>query len=511
MKETSANVTWAKYGLSAPKFLRRGKPDSRFASLPQSRRFRLALEEMGGLYTSFGRFLDGRSDLLAASLAEEFRTVKSVPAERVPTEILKILEPAKPAEVVPVQRGVSSSLYRASYQGQPVVLEVFEPERPDFEEKAWVKFSSGLRSLRDDFEAGLTAGSVLDEFRQWLELQVDVERKRTILRNLQNLPSGCISSFPALVPELQSERVLAYEYLEGRPVESDLAGSPDERQKTLQRVLEAFLEQSLFLSVVSTEIDIASMAALDGRIAVRYVPALAPLPPASGSDLLHYLCAAIAGDSARAVWMLSRILQRADGADIEGRLWRNLAALRPDLKLEPVRLDSLSSLREYWRAATATGAPVPLSLHLFHRQALYLGHLNAQHAPGADLLSESIWAVLGRVLRFRMGEQLSLGKAQEWLLGSGLLFFGASRQLASILEQMRENDFSLRVETQRERSGGQASYRRTLSILASVISLTGLLLALRAAFAETSTPQMVAAAVALVAGAALIFFSARIN
>jgi len=68
---------WEKYGLVSRPFRKFGTGEARYASLPRPNRFRLALEEAGGLFVRFGQFLAGRADLLPSPYLSQLRTIQA--------------------------------------------------------------------------------------------------------------------------------------------------------------------------------------------------------------------------------------------------------------------------------------------------------------------------------------------------------------------------------------------------------------------------------------------------
>ncbi len=512
LRKTDAGAVWAKYNLTAsPLSPRSGAP--RFTFLPRASRFKMALEELGGIFSLFGRFLMGRADLLPSSHLRQLRKTRSLRLEIATSDLLERELNGRVRDPVPLRAAPCSELYRATYQDRLVVVEIFETTAEAIKEESWADFLAGIKRLTDYVEAPVSKDSVLNEFRQWLVLQADIERKRGILRNLQNLPAGCISLFPRSINELESKATLVYEWMDGQTLDSEMRRAGAEAQKKLQTVIEGLLEQALFLSVIPTEVEADNLLCMNsGNVGFRTVPAMVSVPPEWNYELLQYTASSIAGDTSRAVHMLSRMVRGELIVNAEQRLWQELSALQPELKVDSVTPDSVSTLENYWRALAASNLSCPLFLQLFHRQMTILGQYNGEVAPTEDLVSESVWPALGRVLRFRFAELVSSERAREWLVGTGLLFFETARQFGLLLEQLREDDFLMAVEAGELYPRERRLNRRTVALVASAVISVVFLLTLQIALRSSgSMVQLSASLVAAVSAVILFIFIARID
>lgn len=500
---------WRKYSLVKPRVLSFQERDTRYASLSRDIRFRRALEELGGLYVLYGRFLAGRADLLPSAHLSQLLKIRHPQPRPAMRDALEREFGGRIRDFVPLRTASCSEFYRGVYRDLPVVVEIFKERANGFKEAGWSDFCNGIRLLSDDTEQAATRAAVLDEFRQWLAVQADIERKRVILRNLQSIPSGCVSHLPRLVPELQSRCALVYEFLDGKALDSELPRRDASARKSLQIFVESFLEQSLFLSFVATEFDLHNvLLTADQRVAFQTFPAVVSVPAEFNFELLQYTASSVAGDTARAIRMLARILK----GESERPLWQELSALQPLLKIRTVTPESISALENYWRAAAATGLNPPLFLQLFHRQATILGRYNGDVAPLLDLISESLWPVIGRIMRFRLSEIASVEKAREWMVGSSLLFIETTRQAGLTLEQLRDNDLSLLVETVDAPSREHRPKQRTVRVAACAATLVIFLVALQIGIQSPSSAlRITAGTVAALSGVILFMLISRIN
>ena len=503
---------WDKYGLTtfstaATGRLRDGQ--GQYASLPRPNRFRLALEETGGLFTVLGQFLSGRADLLPGPYLAQLRLLRIDRQNLVaPSSLPEIRDRIIQAEWV--RSAPCSEIYAASYQDRQITVEVFLADG-GYRDQDLQDLERQVRLLKNSAEAAIAQPRVLTQFREWLTLQADVERKRGMLRYLQEIPFPCLLRFPRLVPDLQSTRCLVYERTEGAPLAEALE-DPAAAGKAQDLWAEALLEQALLLSLLDADAQPSNYLLLaDGGVGFRTLPALAPVPVEWHNELLQYLTSAIAGNSYRAMQMVSRICAGANPYEAERMLLERLSALQPELRIQRVAPGSVVALENYWQALGQTALRSPLFLHLFHRTLSVVGQLAPPEGPPRDVISESLWPVLGRLLQFRMGDILSTEKGQEWMASAGLLLLTAVRQAGVMLEQVRDNDLALEIERSPDDARGEKSNRRVAAVIHSGIGLVLFLFSLRVAQQSSGTLQWVATAAAAICAVAVFILVARIE
>jgi hypothetical protein len=498
---------WTKYGLAAPGWLGGPKgPEPQYAALPRPARFRLGLEESRGLFPVFGRFLAGRADLLASPYLHELRNLRlpEPPAAAAPAELTAMVSELRILRSAP-GRDVFGGLFR----GTPVTIEIFHRNPQAAPQREWELFSRHIRELNDQPESAVTKELVLEQFREWLQAQGDRERKRTLLANLREIPSDSIFQFPKLVPELQSEAWIGYEAAQGEAFEPLLL-EPDGATKNLDLLAQGFLEQCLLFSLVDAEFRLEELLLLEGgRLGFRTVPTWLPVPVESHQDLLQYLVAAVGADTPRAVQMLCRISAGRDSYLAEERLLSELSSLQPELKINAITPESVTALETYCRAMAKSSLRPPLFLQMFHRNVTLLGQHNELHSPSLDLMDQALWPVLGRLLRYHLEAVSESGKLQEWAVSSGLFLMTAGRQMAVLLEKLRDSDPRITAESDaRSRDSRDIQLnRRTTALLRSGILLVLFLFSLLMALRPDAVPLPVFAGIAAVASAVALWFS----
>lgn len=468
---------WEKYGLVPRPFFKPSAAEARFASLPRPNRFRLALEEAGGVFVWFGQFLAGRTDLLASPYVSQLRSLR-VPlnATSPPSSVPELRGRVSHAQLIRVTPG--AEVYEASGPAGPMILEIYAPQRIPFPERAWTDFCRRIRMLEDSAESPVTQPVVLERFREWIEWQADLERKRAFLRNLQDIPIRCVSRFPRLISDFPSGRCLAYDQMEGTPLaEVSAAGGA---ASGWELWAEGLLEQAVLLSVVDAEAQPENYLVLrDGGLGFRTLPALASVPVEWHYELLQYVTSAVAGNTSRALQMLSRMSASENPYGTEQLLLEKLSSLQPELRINGVTPESIVALENYWRAQARTPQKPPLFLELFHRNLTVLGQSGESAAPSSDVVSDALWPVLGRTLQFRVGEILSTEKGQEWIVSSGLLMMTSIRQAALTLEQIRDKDLALVLDRQEAESPDAGRNRHAVSLIGAAIALVLFLLFLQ--------------------------------
>ncbi|HXI39025.1 MAG TPA: hypothetical protein VNH83_03560, partial [Bryobacteraceae bacterium] len=368
-----------------------------------------------------------------------------------------------------------------------------------FNGPSWDKFRREIRILDGGPETPVTRGPAIEAFGIWLQLQADIARKRTLLGNLREVPGRIMCRFPALISSLQSSRCLAYEAMAGRPLEDDLRIRPNPANATLQSLIETLLEQSLLLSVVDADLLIENYLWNNGGIGFRAVPALSPVPIEWHTEFLQYVVCVIAGETRRAIQMLARMSAGRSPYAAERALLRAFAGLEPDLKIKASTPGAVAAFETYWRTYAASGMMLAPFLELFHRQMTMLGQWHADISASSEVTTDSLWAVMGRILRFCVSQNLSLEKTKGWVVGSGLLAMASARQLAVSLTQVQDDD-AIILDPE-----GDEEHEATMGLRAAIIVGTAVALALFALLVSQAIGAATPLAKFLFSAAILIF------
>ncbi len=136
-KERDPSSIWLKYGLKVPRFRHPPKLDPAWSALPRGARFRLALEDLGGEYRLFGRFLAGRIDLLPDTHCTELAAL-SYPRLNLPVSpSLRSALEGLPYQLLFLGASAVSEAYRGFFRGRAVVAEIFQGPPPVLRAEAW--------------------------------------------------------------------------------------------------------------------------------------------------------------------------------------------------------------------------------------------------------------------------------------------------------------------------------------------------------------------------------------
>src|SRR5262249_55747942 len=250
--------------------------------------------------------------------------------------------------------------------------------------------------------------ATLAHFREWMRLSDSPSRERAYLDTLHTLREKTLAQYPALIPELSTERVVCFEWVEGESLGPLIAkGTP----AAVQRVAEYVLEQFCTIAAVDGDFDPDSMALTpSGHLAVRRINRMVAIPPSLAPAGLKYMSSVLASNAPAAAHMLAKL---SGGAvtNLETRLLDELSNLEPELKGDWQSPVGGGTWEGNGRALAGAGAQNPLFLDTMHRTLIAVGYWNAEPpappAPASDFIADAQWPVLGRVLRTRLGEMVS--------------------------------------------------------------------------------------------------------
>jgi hypothetical protein len=240
--------------------------------------------------------------------------------------------------------------------------------------------------------------------------------------------------------------------------------------EAVRKLAEAMLEQTCLISVVDAELDLDTIVmAKDGHLVLRRANRLVAIPAAMARTLLKYISSVLTGNSPHANRQLVRLVMGYASAPVESRLFDELSNLEPELKINLRFPPSVGTFESNWRAIARIARERPLYVDALHRNLITVGYLDAETAPpGAspDVVAESQWPVLGKLLRTRLGELTSGDMASQWLLGSGLLFLEGVRQFTGLADSFRDNDLAL---TFAPATAGEASRQANHTVHTGVV------------------------------------------
>jgi hypothetical protein len=490
MIETSANsrAVFDRYGLRATGRLWGGAvlPDDESTSEGVGKRLRDALEQLGGLYAAFGRFLGWRSDLLDAACIGHLRHLK-VNLPVVPVSVVRGIirrelpeaaagELADNLEASPVWNTLARTAYVSRYRDQRVIVQV---ARDPVSEESFGAFEKGLRSLSRPEVAGMVTPAVLSQFREWIRHGESLTRERSLLAALGKYAGETLVEYPRLISGLTTSSILCWPDVTGRPV-SELIALGDQQAPVL--IASAILEQFYSLSIVVADLDLDAMfVGPNNRLHFRRLNSAISVLPNRVNTGIQYATAVVAGDAAVSAQKLIGLTLSRPSPDMERQLLDEFSGIEPELKVNLWFPPSVEAFENNWRALARIFPSRPLFLDCLHRNLIAAGYWNSDAvragAQRFDAISEAQWPVVGALIRGQFGMLMNRQAAEEWAIGSGLLMFGALREMNRLVEEMRENDIRVGIdfdETPRQEDHApQTSYGLLLGALV-VVFLAGL-------------------------------------
>ena len=410
--------------------------------------------------SAFAQFLLWRADLLAVDYLTALRQIPNVsppvPRETVVTILRRELgsnsdDLVLQLEDQPVWSTLSRTAYLSWYKGDLVVVQVAQPPFPD---TALTDFEAGIAFLGHPDVRRVTAPRILSEFRQWLRHAESSALERSYLDVLGRAKGDTLVDYPTLIPEITTDHVLCWPWIEGEPVSSLVRrGSVD----SVTQVAVAVLEQYCSLSIVDADLqtDAIVMPTSGTRLVIRRISRPLSVPPPSVNIGMKYIAAVLEGNASMTVQTLLTMAVGQSTANLESDLLNLLSGIEPELKVHLWYPGSASAFESNWRALAKLEVtrPRPLYLDCLHRNLVALGYWTADavFAGGktTDTIAEAHWPVVARVLRLNASQFLNPAVLSEWSRGLGLLTFGTLREANRLAEEVRENNLTFEVDIAR--------------------------------------------------------------
>jgi hypothetical protein len=416
-----------------------------------------ALEELGGVYLFFARFLLWRADLLPVEYLEALRQIDyglpPVPRAQVNALLERELGALSSGliaqlEIEPAWSTLSRTAYISWYENQPVIVQVGRERIPDREVAA---FEAGIRHLGHADICEIASNRIVRQFKEWLRQAESVSLERSYLQVLAQYSGETLVDYPALIPEITTDQVLCWRWIEGETVTSLINRGAVE---ALTQVAVAVFEQLFALSMVDADLQTDSMVLQTGgnRLAVRRIDRPLSVPPPAVNLGMKYIAAVLEGNASLTVQTLLTLAVGRSMADLESDLLNLISGIEPELKVRRWFPGSAASFESNWRALARLQVtrPRPLYLDCLQRNLLAIGYWTSDAVgnggPNLDPLPEAHWPVVSSLVRRNAAQFLDAGTVQEWSMGLGLLTFGAMREANRAAEELREGELTLEVE-----------------------------------------------------------------
>lgn len=403
------------------------------------------------------RFLLWRADLLGVDYLTALRRIRyvwpRVPRNKAAALLRRELgsaadDLARHMEDKPVWSTLSRTAWLSWYAGRQVVVQVAREPIPDSD---LAEFEDGIRFLGHPDVSRVTAPRILREFREWLRHAESPALERSYLEALGRSRGETLVDYPTLIPEITTDRVLCWPWVEGESV-SELVqrGSVD----TVTQVAIAVLEQYCSLSIVDADLEPEAMVIPTDsrRLVIRRINRPLSVPPPSVNLGMKYIAAVLEGDASLTVQTLLSMAVGLSSANLETDLLNLMSGIEPELKVHSWYPGSAAAFESNWRALAKLQVTRsrPLYLDCLHRNLIAIGYWTADAVSAGgrtrDTIAEAQWPVVGRVLRVNASQFLHPAVLKEWSVGLGLVTVGAMREANRLAEEVRENNVTIEVE-----------------------------------------------------------------
>ena len=520
-QKTSAADVFRRYGLQAPGVLGAMAVPPRGDGSGPGRKLKESFEQLGGLYLSFAEFLLWRADLLGVdyllALREIYREIPPVPHSTVAALLRRELGREGEAlahwlQTEPVWSTVARTAYLSRYRGTTIVVQV---AREPATESELAEFETGIGFLGNKDVSRVTAPGILAEFREWLRQAESCATERSYLEVLGRHRNDTLIDYPALIPDITTDHVLCWPWVEGEAVSSLIRRGSVE---AVTQVAVAVLEQYCSLSMVDADLPLDAMVMRPGgkRLALRRFNRPLAVPLALVNTGMKYVAAVLEGNASKVAQTLVNLSLGKSTSSLETSLLELMSAIEPELKVGITFPESAAAFESNWRALAKLEIERPLYLNCLHRNLIATGYWTAEaFAAGGeavDTITEAHWPVVGRVLKLNAAQLLDPAVVTEWSVGIGLLSFGAMREANRLAEEVRDNNLTMEVETGPAQQSAPRQTRRNAPTTILIACLLAIILAVLRWGGPVSQPaQGVMVAVAYLALAGMFWAVSKLG
>lgn len=416
-----------------------------------STRLRKALDELGGLYTAFGVFLQWRSDLLDSGHLTALSELEVAARGHTRQDIADLLVsqlgargqamattlPDKPEWIT-----LNRTAWRAKVQDQDVIVQTANLPIADAEIAA---FRRGITAMGVTALAGLKNPAVLDQFTEWLRCAETLDTEREYLDAIIRYGGQTSAGYPVPIPDLCTAGLLIWPLVQGVPAAQLIAKGDRE---ICAQIAGAIFEQFCSLGIVEGDLRVdALIVTPDKRLVFRRLARPLPTPPGLAAPALEYVAAAISRDAALSSRTLLRLAISYESPALEKELISKLSAVEPELKVHRWFPPSAETFEANWRAISRLPVERKLYLDCLHRNLVatgyWIGDAVRNGAPAEDVIAEAQWPVLGKILKGQFTSLVNPGTAAHWLASSGLLAMGVMKEASRLAGEIRDNRLSM--------------------------------------------------------------------
>jgi predicted unusual protein kinase regulating ubiquinone biosynthesis (AarF/ABC1/UbiB family) len=453
-------------------------------------KLRLAFAELGPIFSSFGRYLATRVDLLSATDCLELEAIAdsatpiSVAAVR---ELIERETGWRPAEAFldfesePFESRLLYQLHRASLRenSRPVVVKLVRPEVVPQLLCDLELLESISPFIEGPKRSALYKTAVADfalALRQQIDLTYEAKALETLRRDGQDFELLCV---PEVLHELSATSMLTIEYLPDQ-------GGRFERQTGARLFCSTWLRQALLGHVFPVEPCPANIVVISDRQVAFTGGLCSSLPAESQSNFWNYLIASAGDNPDQACSYFLKEMRREGTSGNDEDLRHRFRQVVPFRDSGWYSDDDKNRLVEHlvvhWQAATECGyVPSPQTAS-FCRGLFAIARMAQQLSPETDPLLEGLQEARLLESAARMREMLSLQRLGDHFDSYAALMMGMPQRLDQMLTLAPEGSTQLKL-----RLPETASQRRQKNSVAVMTAMLLLLTAVVFAFPRVTS------------------------
>jgi predicted unusual protein kinase regulating ubiquinone biosynthesis (AarF/ABC1/UbiB family) len=461
--------------------------------LPPPAVLRKILVELGPFYVKFGQLLSTRPDLLSPEYIKALTAlqaqVPAIPWEQIEPVIhqelaLPLKEVFSHIDTIPIAAGSIAQIHRATLiTGEELAMKVQRPGISSIvsNDIALIKGIAELVSLTE-FGQNYDVINLAEEFTNAVRAELDFTQEASYTEQLRNnlAKSSWIDMqqivFPKIYWEITTEKLLAMEWLDGKPIlEAEitpLAKNVDvrERRQQLSTLLfRAFFQQFYLDGFFHADPHPGNIFYLkDDRIAIIDCGTIGRLDPRTQQLLTEMLLAVVDMDAARCAQLtlkLSDSTRASELARLEGDYDR---MLRKYYNLNIAQLNFSEVFYEVLQLARANKIKLPRNLGLYAKSLANLEGVARTFNPDFNLLAE-VKPLMSDLFRRQLVGSTPIPTFLRTILDLKSLSLQTPRQIESLLDRLSSEtlqlNFNIREIDSLRRSVDDSANRLSFSIL----------------------------------------------
>jgi predicted unusual protein kinase regulating ubiquinone biosynthesis (AarF/ABC1/UbiB family) len=449
-------------------------------------KLRLALAELGPIFSSFGHYLATRVDLLPA---RDCRELEAIPDRMTPmsfADVRQLLEreigrPPEEAflvfETEPFESRLLYQLHQARLleTGRPVVVKVVRPEIAQHLLCDLELLESIAAVIQGPARAAVYKAAIADfavSLRQHVDLAHEAKALQTLRRDVEDFE---LLTTPEVLHDVSTTSVLTIEQIAGDSLANQQNQTRD-REGVARLLCSAWLRQALLGHIFPVEPSVANIAVLSDKQVAFTGGVFSSLPAGSQSNFWNYLIAS-AGDSpdqacSYFVKELRRESARGDEEDLRHRFRQVVPFRDSGWYSDDDRNHLIEHLVVHWQAAIECGYVPSPQLCAFSRGLFAIARVAQQFSPETDPLLEGLQEARLLETAARVREMFSLQRLGDHVDRYAALMMAIPQRLDQVLTLASEGSARLKLHLPET-----ASHRRQKNSLAVMTALLLLLAA----------------------------------